>query len=63
MDVVKDHLILDLAEKQSIEEMFKVLVDLLQSDNLNRKMVLRNKLISIQMSRSNSVTSYFMRIT
>jgi hypothetical protein len=37
--------------------MLKALVD------LNRKMVLRNKLRSIQMSRSNNVTSYFMRIT
>jgi hypothetical protein len=38
-------------------------VDLFQSDNLNRKMILRNKLRSIQMSRSDNVTSYFMRIT
>jgi hypothetical protein len=43
--------------------MFKVLVDLLQSDNLNRKMILRNKFRSIQMSRSDNVTNYFMRIT
>jgi hypothetical protein len=63
MDVVKDHLIPHLAEKQSAREMFKALVDLFQSDNLNRKMVLRNKLRSIQMSRSDNVTSYFMRIT
>jgi hypothetical protein len=44
-------------------EMFKALVDLFQSDNLNKKMILRNKLRSIQMSRSDNVTSYFMRIT
>ena len=43
--------------------MFKALVDLFQSDNMNRKMILRNKLISIYMSRSNNVTNYFMRIT
>jgi hypothetical protein len=30
---------------------------------MNRKMVLRNKLRSVQMSRSDNVTSYFMRIT
>jgi hypothetical protein len=52
MDVVKDHLIPHVAKKQSAREMFKALVDLFQSDNLNRKMVLRNKLRSIQMSRS-----------
>jgi hypothetical protein len=63
LDVVKDHLIPHVAEKQSAREMFKALVDLFQSDNLNRKMILRNKLRSIQMSRSDNVTSYFMRIT
>lgn len=63
MDVMKDHLIPHVAEKQSAREMFKALVDLFQSDNLNGNMVSRNKLKSIQMSRSNNVTSYFMRIT
>jgi hypothetical protein len=63
LDTVKDHLIPHVAEKQLTKEMFKALVDLFQSDNLNRKMILRNKLRSIQMSRSDNVTSYFMRIT
>jgi hypothetical protein len=44
LDAVKDHLIPHVAEKQSAREMFKTLVDLFQSDNLNRKKVLRNKL-------------------
>jgi hypothetical protein len=43
--------------------MFKALVDLFQSDNLNRKMILRNKIKSIQRSRSDNVIGYFMRIT
>jgi hypothetical protein len=30
---------------------------------MNVKMILRNKLISMQMSRSDNVTKYFMRIT
>jgi hypothetical protein len=63
MDVVKDHLILHLAKKQSTKEMFNTLVDLFQSDKLNKKMVFRNKLKSLQMSRFDNVTSYFMRIT
>ena len=63
MGAMKDHLIPHLVEKQSAIEMFKALVDLFQSDNLNRKMILRNKLRSIRMSRSDKVTSYFMRIT
>ena len=47
MDIVKDHLIPHVAKKQSVREMFKALVDLLQSDNLNKKVILRNKLKSI----------------
>jgi tryptophan 2,3-dioxygenase len=43
MDAMKDHLIPHVVEKQSTREMFKVLVDLFQSDNLNRK-ILRNRL-------------------
>jgi hypothetical protein len=63
MDAVKDHLIPHVAEKQSAREMFKALVDLFQSNNLNMKMILRNKLRSIKMSRFDNVSSYFMRIT
>jgi hypothetical protein len=63
MYVIKDHLIPRVVEKNSSKNMFKDIVDLFQSDNLKRKMVLRNNLRSIQMSRSDNVTSYFMRIT
>jgi hypothetical protein len=63
MNGMKDHLIPHLVEKQSAREMFKALVDLFQSDNMIKKMILRNKLRSIQMSRFDNVTNYFMRIT
>jgi hypothetical protein len=63
LDSVKDHLIPHLSEKKMTKEMFDALVGLFQSTNMNRKMVLRNKLRSVQMSRSDNVTSYFMRIT
>jgi hypothetical protein len=63
LDSVKDHLIPHLSEKKTAKEMFDSLVGLFQSTNMNRKMVLRNRLISMQMSRSDNVTSYFMRIT
>ena len=43
--------------------MFKALLDFFQSDNMNRKLILRNKLIDVRMSRSDNVTSYLMRIT
>jgi hypothetical protein len=63
LDSVKDHLIPHLNEKKMTKEMFDALVSLFQSKNMNRKMILRNKLRSVQMSRSDNVTSYLMRIT
>jgi len=63
LDAVKDNLIPHLSEKKTTKEMFDALVSLFQSDNLNRKMILRNKLSSVHMYRSDNVTSYFMRIT
>jgi hypothetical protein len=63
LDVVKDHLIPHVAEKTKPKDMFDALVGLFQSDNLNRKMVLKNKLRDCWMNRSNNVTSYLMRIT
>jgi hypothetical protein len=44
LDLVKDHLIPHLTEKSMAKEMFYALVWLFQSTNMNRKMVLRNKL-------------------
>jgi hypothetical protein len=63
LDYVKDHLIPHLTKKKMTKEMFYALVILFQSKNMNRNMVLRNKLRSVQMSRSNNVTNYLMRIT
>jgi hypothetical protein len=60
---MKDNIIPHLSDKNMAKDMFDALVGLLQRTNMNRKMVLRNKLISIQMSRSDNVTNYFMRIT
>jgi hypothetical protein len=63
LDTVKDHLIPQLSKKKTDMEMFIALVNLFQSDNLNKKMILANKLRSVQMSKSDNVTSYLMRIT
>jgi 2-phosphoglycerate kinase len=60
---VKDHLIPHLFEKKMAKDMFDALVGLFLSSNMKRKMVLKNKLKSVQMSRSDNVTSYFTRIT
>jgi hypothetical protein len=49
--------------EEDTKEMFDALVSLYQSQNINRKMILRNKLRSIVMTRSDTVTSYLMKIT
>ena len=63
LDSVKDHIIPHLSEKKATKEMFDSLVGLFQSTNMNKKMVLRNKLRSMQVSRFDNVTNYFMRVT
>jgi len=52
LDVVKGHLILHVAEKTKAKDMFDALVGLFQSDNLNRKIVSKNKLRDYSMNRS-----------
>jgi hypothetical protein len=63
LDSVKDHIIPHLSEKKATKEMFDSLVGLFQRTNMNRKMVLRNRLRYVKMFRSDNVTIYFMRIT
>jgi hypothetical protein len=46
LDAVKNHLIPHVSEKKTAKEMFDALVSLYQSKNINRKMILRNKLRS-----------------
>jgi hypothetical protein len=43
--------------------MLNSLVGLYYSENINRKMILRNKLRSIEMPRSYSIISYLMKVT
>jgi hypothetical protein len=63
LDAIKDHLIPHLSENKTTKEMFDALVSLYQSENIERKKILQNKLISIEMTGSNTVTNYLMKIT
>jgi hypothetical protein len=63
LDAIKDHLIPHVSEKKTAKEMFDALVSLYQSENINRKIILQNKLRSIEMTRSNPITSYLMKVT
>jgi hypothetical protein len=62
LDATKDHLIPHVYEKKTMKEMFIALVSLYQSENINRKMILQNKLRSIEMTKSNTITSYLMKV-
>jgi hypothetical protein len=62
-DAVRDHVIPHLTGKEFAFEMWDSLCKLYQSPNQNRKMVLQEKLRSIKMLKSESVTSYLERFT
>jgi hypothetical protein len=57
MDAIKDHLIPHISKKKTAKEMFYAPVGLYQSENINRKMILHNKLKSIEMTGSNTITN------
>jgi hypothetical protein len=63
LDVVKDHIIPHVSGKKNAYEMWDALIKLYRSGNQNRKMVLREKLKSTKMSKTNTVTSYLTRIS
>jgi hypothetical protein len=56
-------LIPHISEKKAAKEMYDALVGMYQSGNTNRKLILRHKLRSVEMSKSDTVASYLMRIT
>ena len=60
MDARKDHLISRMSKKKTMKDMFDALVFLYQSENINRKMILHNKLKVIEMTRSNLLTNCMM---
>jgi Mg2+ and Co2+ transporter CorA len=63
LDAIKDHLISHVSEKKTMKEIFNALFSLYQSQNINMKMILQNKLRSIVMTKSNTITDYLMKIT
>lgn len=63
LDAVRDHIILQLSGKKSTKEMWEALTKLYQSDNHNKKMVMRDKLRVTKMFRIDIVATYLTRIT
>ena len=58
LDAVKDHIIPHIGQLGRAHEMWNSLTKTYQSSNENRKMVLREKLKSIQMAKGDTVTFY-----
>ena len=62
LDAVKDHVIPHISEKARAYEMWASLIQMYQSSNENRKLVLKDKIKSIRMGKGESVTSYLTQI-
>jgi hypothetical protein len=63
LDAIKDHVIPNVTGKSNAHEMSHSLTKLYQSSNENKKMGLRQKLKSIKMTKTESVSTYLSKIT
>jgi hypothetical protein len=63
LDSVKDYLITHIIEKKIGKEMYNALVGLYQNSSVSRKMLLRNKISTIHMSKTDIVVSYLAKTT
>jgi hypothetical protein len=62
-DSIKDHLIPQLASKNTPKEMFDALTRLYEGKNINRKMNPRTQLKSTRMQKGETIHDYFSRIS
>ena len=63
VDAVKDHIISHILAKTHAFQMWTSLTNLYQSSNENRKMVVREKLKNVHMSKGEGMASYLNKIT
>jgi len=62
LDSMKDQLIPQIAKKKTPKDMYDAFLILYQSVNVSRKMLLKNKLNTTRMSKTDTITSYLMKI-
>lgn len=62
-DSIKDHLIPHVSSLKTPKQMFDALSQLYEGKNINRKMTLRTQLKNVKMQDSESIQSYFMRVS
>ena len=63
VDSVRDHLVPCISDKTTTKKMFRAWRKLFQESNISHALSLRNQLSNLKMSISESVSSYFMRIS
>jgi hypothetical protein len=63
INFVRDHLIPHIFELKIAKEMFDAFVGLFESENTSRKLSLRNQLHCIMMSKSDSIATYFTKVS
>jgi hypothetical protein len=61
LEGVRDHIVSSLHGKITPHAMWKVLMDLFQNNNDNRKLVLKDKLRKIKMEKGDSIPKYLMK--
>ena len=62
-DSIKDHLIPHVSSLKTPKQMFDALSRLYEGKNINRKMTLRTQLKNVKMQDSESIQSYFTRVS
>ena len=62
-DSIKDHLIPHVSSSKNPKQMFNALSQLYEGKNINRKMTLRTQLKNVKMQDSESIQSYFTRVS
>ena len=63
VDSIKDHLIPHVSSLKTPKEMFDALSRLYKGKNINQKMTLRTQLKNVKMQDSESIQSYFTRVS
>ena len=63
VDSIKNHLLPHVSSLKTPKQMFDVLSQLYEGKNINRKMALRTQLKNVKMQDSESIQSYFTRVS
>jgi hypothetical protein len=60
---IKDHLIPNVLELKTPKDIFDALSILYESNNTSKKLILRHQLRNVMMNKSDTISTYFMRIS